>query len=242
MRNQNLVYKKLFNTTFDETASYEAASYSGIAKKTFLYLGMVVLGAFLGIALGMVNASAYLGLIITSSFLTFFFSIVAMTSPRLSKVFGILYCLFEGVSVGFVSMVYSAVAGGAVLVALLSTLSVFAIVTTLFVTNIVKVNSKFIRFLVTFSISFIVSMAIFMLIMAVSGQKYSISLCWGISAITVFLASLYLLMDLDNIRVVVEGGYPKEMEWYAAFGLAFTLVWLYIEILRIVAVIFADRN
>ncbi len=35
MRNQNLVYKKLFNTTFDETASYEAASYSGIAKKRF---------------------------------------------------------------------------------------------------------------------------------------------------------------------------------------------------------------
>ena len=41
-------------------------------------------------------------------------------------------------------------------------------------------------------------------------------------------------MDLDTVRMVVEGRYPKEYEWYASFGLAFTLVWLYIEILRIV--------
>lgn len=242
MKNQNLVYKKLLNTTFDEATDYEVASYGGIAKKTFIYLATVVLGAVLGIALGFVNPSAYLGLIITSSVLTFFFSIIAMLFPKQSKVFGILYCLFEGVSVGFVSMAYSAIAGGAVLISLLSTLMVFAIITTLFVTNLVKVNSKFIRFLVVFSIGFIVSISLFMLVMSITGQEYSISLCLGISAITVFLASLYLLMDLDNIRIVVEGGYPKAMEWYAAFGLTYTLVWLYIEILRIVAVIFADRN
>lgn len=78
--------------------------------------------------------------------------------------------------------------------------------------------------------------------MAITGQEYNMTLCLGISAITILLASIYLLMDLDNIRLVVEGGYPKAMEWYAAFGLTFTLVWLYVEILRLVAVIFADRN
>lgn len=241
MRSQNLVYKRLFDSEIENT-DYEVATYSGVAKKTFVYLAMVFIGAFGGIALGLVNASAYAGMIITSSLLTFIFSLLAMISPRMSKVCGIIYCLFEGVTVGFVSMVYSAVAGGAVITALLSTVMVFAIIATLFVTNIVKVNSRFTRFLITFSISFVITQIILYLIMAITGQEYNTTLCLGISAITILLASIYLLMDLDNIRLVVEGGYPKAMEWYAAFGLTFTLVWLYVEILRLVAVIFADRN
>ena len=64
----------------------------------------------------------------------------------------------------------------------------------------------------------------------------------GVSAVTVLLAALYLLMDLDTIRRIVEGGMPKEMEWYASFGLAFTLVWLYVEILRIVAIVFSNKD
>lgn len=241
MRNQNLVYKRLFDTDIEST-NYEVATYSGVAKKTFIYLAMVFLGAFGGIALGTVNPTAYSGLIIASSLFTFIFSLIAMMSPRMSKTCGIVYCLFEGITVGFVSMVYNAVAGGAVVTALLSTVMVFMIIATLFVTNIVKVNSKFTRFLITFSISFVITQLLLILIMNISGQEYNITLCLGISAITILLASIYLLMDLDNIRIVVESGYPKEMEWYAAFGLAFTLVWLYVEILRLVAVIFADRN
>lgn len=241
MRSQNLVYKRLFDSEIENT-DYEVATYSGVAKKTFVYLAMVFIGAFGGIALGLVNSSAYAGMIITSSLLTFIFSLLAMISPRMSKVCGIIYCLFEGVTVGFVSMVYSAVAGGAVITALLSTVMVFAIIATLFVTNVVKVNSRFTRFLITFSISFVITQIILYLIMAITGQEYNMTLCLGISAITILLASIYLLMDLDNIRLVVEGGYPKAMEWYAAFGLTFTLVWLYVEILRLVAVIFADRN
>lgn len=241
MRNQNLVYKRLFDTDIEST-NYEVATYGGVAKKTFIYLAMVFLGAFGGIALGTVNPTAYSGLIITSSLFTFIFSLIAMMSPKLSKTCGIVYCLFEGITVGFVSMVYSAVAGGAVVTALLSTVMVFMIIATLFVTNIVKVNSKFTRFLITFSISFVITQLLLYLIMSISGQEYNMTLCLGISAITILLASIYLLMDLDNIRIVVESGYPREMEWYAAFGLAFTLVWLYVEILRLVAVIFADRN
>lgn len=241
MRSQNLVYKRLFDSEIENT-DYEVATYSGVAKKTFVYLAMVFIGAFGGISLGLVNANAYAGMIITSSLLTFIFSLLAMISPRMSKVCGIIYCLFEGVTVGFVSMVYSAVAGGAVITALLSTVMVFAIIATLFVTNVVKVNSRFTRFLITFSISFVITQILLFLIMSITGQEYNMTLCLGISAITILLASIYLLMDLDNIRLVVEGGYPKAMEWYAAFGLTFTLVWLYVEILRLVAVIFADRN
>ena len=238
---RNMVFDRIENQEF-VNENYEVATYSGVTKKTLFYLMMVVLGAFGGFALGAVNEALYVGILAASGLLTFIFAMIAMLSPRSAKVAGSLYCLFEGCVVGFISMAYSTLLEGAVLTALLSTTMVFFVVATLFLSNIVKVNSKFMRFLLIFAISFIVTQLVLYLIMAISGQEYSITLCLGISAITVFLASLYLLFDLEHIRMTVEGGYPKEYEWYASFGLTFTLVWLYVEILRLIVIIFTDRN
>jgi uncharacterized YccA/Bax inhibitor family protein len=104
------------------------------------------------------------------------------------------------------------------------------------------VKSGFIKFLVIFAIGLFLTQIILYLIMTFTGQAYNFGLCLGISVLTVFLATLYLFFDLEHIRQVVEGGYPKDLEWYASFGLVFTLVWLYIEILRIVTILFANRD
>jgi len=241
MRSRNIVFNKIRNAEY-VNENYEVATYAGVGRKTLFYLLMVLVGAVGGILVGLVNQSLYLSILIVSSMTTFIFALVGMMSPRASKIAGSLYCIAEGTLVGCVSMMYGAIAEGAVVTALLSTFAVFMIIAMLFTTNAVKTGSRFRRFLITFSISFIVAQLILYLIMSFSGQQYNVLLCLGVSAITVFLASLYLLMDLDTVRLVVEGRYPKEYEWYASFGLAFTLVWLYIEILRIVTILFADRN
>ena len=57
----------------------------------------------------------------------------------------------------------------------------------------------------------------------------------GISAFVVVIAAMNLVLDFDFIENGVEQGAPKYMEWYAAFGLMVTLVWLYLEILRLLA-------
>ncbi|MEK7748602.1 MAG: Bax inhibitor-1/YccA family protein, partial [Bacteroidota bacterium] len=57
----------------------------------------------------------------------------------------------------------------------------------------------------------------------------------GFSVFVVTLASLNLVLDFDFIETGVERGAPKYMEWYASFGLLVTLVWLYLEILRLLA-------
>ena len=57
----------------------------------------------------------------------------------------------------------------------------------------------------------------------------------GISLFIVVIASLNLVMDFDFIEEASEKGVPKYMEWYGAFGLLVTLVWLYLEILRLLA-------
>ena len=57
----------------------------------------------------------------------------------------------------------------------------------------------------------------------------------GFSAIVVIIAALNLVLDFDFIEEGAEKGAPKYMEWYGAFGLMITLVWLYLEILRLLA-------
>ena len=57
----------------------------------------------------------------------------------------------------------------------------------------------------------------------------------GFSLFVVIIASLNLVMDFDFIEEAAEQGSPKYMEWYGAFGLLVTLVWLYLEILRLLA-------
>lgn len=241
LNQSNIVYNRILNSDIEAT-DYEVATYGGVAKKTLFYLLMVFLGAFGGILLAGINANAYAAILGIACMTTFIFSLISFFSPRACKVTGSIYCLLEGVIVGFVSLVYGAVANGAVMAALVSTLMVFTVVATLFVTNIVKVNSRFYKFLIIFAVGFILSQLALWLILTVTGQQYGFGLTLGVSAITVFLATLYLFFDLEHIRQIVEGGYPKSYEWYTSFGLVFTLVWLYVEILRIVAIVFNNRN
>ena len=59
----------------------------------------------------------------------------------------------------------------------------------------------------------------------------------GISAVIVVIAALNLILDFKNIEDAVAQGAPKYMEWFGAFGLMVTLVWLYLEMLRLVALL-----
>lgn len=234
----NYVFKKILNdNTID---NYNACTYKGVSLKVIYFLIMTLVGAGLGIVLALYKTEYFIALAVSSGLVTLISSLVAMSSVRLSKVFGTIYCLFEGLTVGVLSYACMQIVEGAVGVALLSTLAVFAVVSLLFVSNIVKVNNKFLRFLSIFAISYIA----FAIILSIA--SFFIEMNFGlyllVSAISIFLASLYLFFDLENIRQMVEGSYPKEYEWFAAFGLSFTLIWLYVEILRLVITIFINAS
>ena len=62
------------------------------------------------------------------------------------------------------------------------------------------------------------------------------------SIVVVVIAALNLVLDFDFIEEAAEKGAPKYMEWYGAFGLLVTLIWLYLEILRLLAKLSSRRN
>ena len=86
---------------------------------------------------------------------------------------------------------------------------------------------------IVYLISFI--MSLFGTGMSIMSPENSSYMSIGFSLFVVIIASLNLVMDFDFIEEAAESGVPKYMEWYGAFGLLVTLVWLYLEILRLLA-------
>ncbi|MFY9537603.1 MAG: Bax inhibitor-1/YccA family protein [Bacilli bacterium] len=243
-RSHNPVYRRALNETESLDKTYEASTYAGVARKALFYIALVLVGAFGGLAL--INKEIFDTMLIISLFTTTIFALFAFLIPSAAKVFGSLYCLAEGLLVGVVSLAFEAVAPGVVLAALLSTVVVLTLVVTLFLTGTVKVTSKFIRFLMIFALSILVTMLLLRIISFFVQKKFEIAFDFRImavvSGIMIFLCTLYLFFDLEMIRRVVEGGAPKFFEWYVAFGLVFTLVWLYMEILPLLARLMMRRD
>ncbi|HNZ50265.1 MAG TPA: Bax inhibitor-1/YccA family protein [Bacilli bacterium] len=240
-RSHNPVFQRVLKTAY-EGENYEVASYRGVAFKTIYFIALTILGAIISLWAAMAHPNALGSLLPIALVVTIISSMLALWVPSLSQVFGSVYCLGEGLLVGFVSLLFELEAPGVVLTAILATIVVLIVVTTLFVTRAIVVNSRFIRFLLIFSISMFLTQLLLWIISFSFGITYSFGFSMLTSGIMVFIATLFLLFDLESITQVVEGRAPKQWEWYVSFGLVFTIIWLYMEILPIIAQLFFDRN
>ena len=240
MNRTNPVYNKIEKMEGAYDSTYSCATYKGIGAKVLVYILITLVGAAFGIYLLYNNPNALVSTIAISGILTFIFALIAMSSPKASLICGTLYCLFEGMFVGTLSLLFEAAIGGVVLTAVLGTVSIVLVVSIMYITGLVKVTSGFTKFLIMFGFGFLVTMLlllIFSFFPAFSGILNNSGVILLVSAASVLLASLYLIFDLRQAQNIVESGAPKQFEWMAAFGIAYTILWLYIQILRIVAVI-----
>ena len=113
-------------------------------------------------------------------------------------------------------------------------------------TGLIKVNDKFIRIITAaigavalyYFVNIILSMFGVNLVMLHNSGPLSI----GISLVIIGVAAFSLLLDFNFIEKAAKQGAPKYMEWYGAFALMVTLVWLYLEILKLLAKFAGGRN
>jgi uncharacterized YccA/Bax inhibitor family protein len=152
-----------------------------------------------------------------------------------------LYAMLEGLLLGSISYMYGQMFEGIVLNAIILTVSILVSLLLVYKSGYIKVTENFklgvvaatggifLVYLFSFFASFFG--VNFSFLNPTNGSLMSI----GISLFIVIIASLNLVMDFDFIEEGAEKGAPKYMEWYGAFGLLVTLVWLYLEILRLLA-------
>jgi len=152
-----------------------------------------------------------------------------------------LYAIFEGLALGGISYIYASIYTGIVQQAIFLTFGIFGSLLFAYKTRIIKPTENFKLGLfaatggifLVYLISFI--MSFFGAGLPIMNPQNSSLMSIGFSLFVVIIASLNLVLDFDFIEEASEVGAPKYMEWYAAFGLLVTLIWLYLEILRLLA-------
>jgi len=160
----------------------------------------------------------------------------------------LLYAALEGIVVGAISKIYNdwAISNGAqqgiVAWAVLGTLVTFGVMLALYRTRIIKANAKFVRMMMVALISYAILSGL-SFISAIFGVGNGMGF-YGLGAIGVIcclvgvgLAAFTLVLDFAAVDQLISMGAPERESWRAAFGLTVTLVWLYLELLRLLAIL-----
>lgn len=165
--------------------------------------------------------------------------LVATAKPHLARIAAPVYAIAEGVVVGAVSRAFETAYNGIVLQAVGATIGVFVVMLLMYRTGVVRVTDKFRRvimgammglmafYLVSFIIGIFGSMPSFINDSSGLGIVFSLFVAG--------LAAFNLALDFDMIERIEREKMPAHMEWFGALGITVTLVWLYLEILRLLA-------
>ena len=175
------------------------------------------------------------------------FGLITAFKKTVSPILVVLYATFAGLMLGAISWSYDQMAlaqnyQGLVSQAIIGTLTAFGVMLFLYGTGIVKVNGKFKKIFMAAMISyFLIAMA------SLVGALFGVGGGWGfygvgiwgllLCAAGVLLASFMLMLDFDAIKQGVAMGLPERESWRLSFGLLVTLVWLYLEILRLLSIL-----
>jgi uncharacterized YccA/Bax inhibitor family protein len=170
----------------------------------------------------------------------FIVAIVTVFKKTWVPVTGPLYALLEGLFVGGVSAMFEASFPGIVMQAVMLTMGVLASLLLAYKSGLIKATENFKLGVVaaTGGIAILYLVQIGANMLGFQGMGFIHESSWigiAFSGFVVVIAALNLVLDFDFIESGVEAGAPKYMEWYGAFGLVVTLVWLYLEILRLLS-------
>lgn len=165
--------------------------------------------------------------------------LIAAFKPQYSPYLAPGYALFEGLFIGGISAIFEAKYPGIVVQAVGATFVTFMVCLGLYKYKIVKVTEQFKSVVVAATLAiatyYLISWVFSMFTSFVPVHYGSSMMSIGISVFVIVIAALNLFLDFDRIEKGAEQKMPKYMEWYGAMGLMITLVWLYIEFLRLLS-------
>lgn len=165
--------------------------------------------------------------------------VIASFKPVWSPVLAPLYALAEGLFLGAVTAIFAAAYDGIVLQAVTLTIGMLFIMLFLYQARIIvvtqRLRSGIIMATVAVMVVYLASWGLSFFGIQIPYLHEGGIMGIGISVVIIGIASMNLLLDFDMFEKGEQLGAPKYMEWFAAMGLLVTLVWLYIEFLRLLS-------
>ena len=216
-------------------ASAGVMTVQGTVNKTLILLLLTVISAAWAwgapqIAMPMLIPAAIVGLVV---------GIITIVKKEKAYITAPIYALVEGVVLGAISSVFEGQYQGIVIQAVALTFGTLFCLLMAYKSGLIKVTENF-KLGVVAATGAIALIYIISIIMSLFGVRVpfihdSGPIGIGFSIVVVIIASLNLVLDFDFIETGAERGAPKYFEWYGAFGLMVTLIWLYLEMLRLLS-------
>lgn len=239
MRSGNPVLK---SDTFDIPTSGERMTLSGTVNKTAILLALCFCTAMYSwgkFYSNPENPAAVLPLIWGGAIGGLVLALVTVFKKEWAGITAPLYALAEGLFVGGISGFYEARYPGIVIQAVGLTFGTLAVLLMAYKSGLIKATENF-KLGVVAATGAIALLYLVNIVMSFFGKSIGFIHEGGLfgilfSGFVVVIAALNLVLDFDFIEQGAEQGAPKYMEWYGAFGLTVTLIWLYLEMLRLLS-------
>jgi len=224
--------EKIWNKITDVTTS-DTMTIEGTVNKSGILILLTMAGAFAG------WNSQSSGVLILSLIVSFVLSLVIIFKPHTATYLSQPYALIEGLLLGSISSVYAARYPGIVSNTLFATVGCFVLMLFLYRTKIIRVTEQF-RTVMIVATGAIVLTYVVNMVMGFFGSNLPMiheasPVGIAFSVIVTGVAAFNLMLDFDMIEQAHARQAPKYMEWYCGFALLVTLVWLYMEMLRLMS-------
>jgi uncharacterized YccA/Bax inhibitor family protein len=219
-------------------ANESSMTVMGSINKTVILTGILIFAALF--SYGSTNMALLWGGAIGGLIMV----LIASFKPTTAPITAPLYAGFEGLFVGSISGIYAAAYGGIIFNAVSITICILLAMLMVYRSGLIVVDNKFRRG-VMIATGGVLLVYVFAWIMRMVGMPVPFLHEGGtigivISLVIIGIASLNLMLDFDFFEKGEEYGAPKYMEWMAALGLMVTLVWIYVEVLRLLSILNRD--
>jgi uncharacterized YccA/Bax inhibitor family protein len=240
--------QQMYNQPSAGPAETGRMTFDDVIVKTAACLAVLLLGA--AVTLFVAPGTANL-LMVVGALGGFVLAMVNTFKKQPSPALILSYAGLEGLFLGGLTRLLDGLYPGVGLQAVIGTLAVFGVTLALFKSGKVRATPKAVRFFMIATLGYLV-FAVINMVMVWTGAVHSpfglstsvhifgIPLGVFIGILAIGLAAFSLVMDFTSIEQGVQQGAPQRYSWTAAFGLTVTLVWLYVEIIRLLAILRGD--
>ncbi len=245
MRSNNPVLNKVFDKGYSQVAG-QGMTVEGVMNKALLAMVPLLLAAAWGWGRSMALGVPPMGMLIGASIVGLILALVTTFKVTWSPITTPIYAGVEGLVLGILSAYFEMMYPGVVFQAIVLTFGLFSVALIAYRTGAIRVTDKLRAGIVMATggifVVYLISMLLGFFGMSVPMIHQGGPVGIIFSLVVLGIATMNLLLDFDMIERGVQQGFPKFMEWYAAFGLLVTLVWIYIEALKLMAKLRGSRR